>query len=93
MLREPRTRAGGDLGGDPQSVEREAEDAVDLLGVGVADRGDAADHFGDVGDVGVGVLTVLTGAAILIALSPTTVLGVMRPRLFPAKVAEPEVAA
>jgi EmrB/QacA subfamily drug resistance transporter len=40
-----------------------------------------------------GVPTVLTGAAILIALSLTTVLAVMRPSLFPAKAAEAEVAA
>ena len=39
-----------------------------------------------------GVPTVLAGAAILIALSLTTVLTVMRPRLFPANDAEPEVA-
>jgi EmrB/QacA subfamily drug resistance transporter len=40
-----------------------------------------------------GVPTVLTGAAILIALALTTVLGVMRPGLFPAKTAQPEMAA
>ncbi len=39
-----------------------------------------------------GVPTVLAGAAVLIALSLTTVLAVMRPRLLPAKGAEPEVA-
>ncbi len=37
-----------------------------------------------------GVPTVLTGAAILIALALTTVLTVMRPRLFPVKDAQPE---
>jgi MFS family permease len=40
-----------------------------------------------------GVPTVLTGAAILIALSLTTVLTVMRPHLFPADEAQPKVAA
>jgi hypothetical protein len=40
-----------------------------------------------------GVPTVLAGAAILIALSLTTVLTVMRPGLFAAKDAEVEVAA
>jgi EmrB/QacA subfamily drug resistance transporter len=40
-----------------------------------------------------GVPTVLAGAAILIALALTTVLTVMRPRLFPGGVAEAEVAA
>jgi EmrB/QacA subfamily drug resistance transporter len=40
-----------------------------------------------------GVPTVLTGAAILIALALTTVLVVMRPRLIPAKVAQAEVPA
>ena len=40
-----------------------------------------------------GVPTVLAGAAILIALSLTTVIAVMRPRLFPARGAEAEVAA
>jgi len=40
-----------------------------------------------------GVPTVLAGAAILIALSLTTVIAVMRPRLLPAKHAEAEVAA
>jgi EmrB/QacA subfamily drug resistance transporter len=40
-----------------------------------------------------GVPTVLAGAAILIALSLTTVLAVMRPRLFPARAARAEVAA
>ncbi len=40
-----------------------------------------------------GVPTVLDGAAILIALALTTVLGVMRPGLMPAKAAQPEVVA
>jgi EmrB/QacA subfamily drug resistance transporter len=40
-----------------------------------------------------GVPTVLAGSAILIALSLTTVLFVMRPRLFPAKASRAEVAA
>jgi EmrB/QacA subfamily drug resistance transporter len=40
-----------------------------------------------------GVPTVLTGAAILLALALTTVLGIMRPRLFPTRAAQPEVAA
>ena len=40
-----------------------------------------------------GVPTVLAGAAILIALSLTTVLVAMRPRLVPTKSAQPEVAA
>jgi len=39
-----------------------------------------------------GVPTVLAGAAILIALSLTTVLAVMRPRLLPIRGAQPEVA-
>jgi EmrB/QacA subfamily drug resistance transporter len=39
-----------------------------------------------------GVPTVLAAAAVLIALSLTAVLTVMRPGLFPAKGAEPEVA-
>jgi hypothetical protein len=37
-----------------QPIEGEAENAVDLLGIGVADRGDAADHFREVGNVDVG---------------------------------------
>ena len=40
-----------------------------------------------------GVPTVLAGAAILLALALTTVLGVMRPRLFPARAERAEVAA
>jgi EmrB/QacA subfamily drug resistance transporter len=40
-----------------------------------------------------GVPTVLAGAAILIVLSLTCVLAVMRPRLFPAREARTEVAA
>jgi hypothetical protein len=40
-----------------------------------------------------GVPTVLAGSAVLIALALATVLGVMRPRLIPAKAAQAEVAA
>lgn len=40
-----------------------------------------------------GVPTVLVGSAILIALSLIAVLGVMRPRLLPARAAQAEVAA
>jgi MFS family permease len=40
-----------------------------------------------------GVPTVLAGAAILLALALTTVLGVMRPSLFPARADRAEVAA
>ena len=50
----PCSRAPLFAGSGAQAVEREAEDAVDLLGVRGADRGDAADHLGDVGDVDVG---------------------------------------
>jgi len=41
------------LGGRAETVEGDADDPLDLLGRGGAQPGDAADHFGDVGDVDV----------------------------------------
>ncbi len=48
------SRPGSIAGSGPQSIKRNSENPVDLLGVGGADCGDAADHLGDVGDVGIG---------------------------------------
>ena len=45
---------GLDRLGRAEAVEGDRDEAFDLLGLGAAEPGDAADHLGDVGDVDVG---------------------------------------
>ena len=56
-----------------EAVQGNRDQAFDLLGLGAAQAGDAADHLGDVGDVDVGadhpvVAAARVPAAVLVAI-------------------------